>query len=205
MQKFETIDGIAVPLMVADIETGLLAPSDWTQSNPFDLPGGLLRAWRYRADGSEDPDFVLNLPRYRNPKILLAGANFGCGSVRESAVWALRDFGIRCVIAPSFGENFRENAFQNGLLTLALDAQVVSGLASALHDMIVPVARVDLLNCTVQIEGRPAVSFEIPRDRRAALLEGLDDTALIRRFDAEIAAFRLKDRAVRPWIYLRTG
>src|SRR3979409_809181 len=122
MEKFTAVRGIAAPMMMADINTDAMSPMAAGRSTSADLGKMLFNNWRYNLDGSEIPDFIFNREPFRHSTILLAGANFGCGSSRERAVWALMRFGIRCVIAPSFADIFRENAFQNGLLPVAIDA-----------------------------------------------------------------------------------
>lgn len=153
---------------------------------------------RYRPDGSEDPSFVLNREPFRQAKILIAGDNFGCGSSREMAVWALDDFGIRCVIAQSYGDIFYNNCFQNGLLLIQLPAGQCSALAGIARDG--TIVHVDLRSCTVRA-GSMEVSFCIPAFRREALLNGWDDIDQSLALAAEIDAFQARDRALRPWIY----
>ncbi|HSR40633.1 MAG TPA: 3-isopropylmalate dehydratase small subunit, partial [Longimicrobiales bacterium] len=129
MEPFTSVTGVAVPLDRADVDTDQIIPKQFlkrverTGYGPF-----LFHGWRYRDDGSEDPEFVLNRPPYRDARVLLAGPNFGCGSSREHAAWALEDFGIRAVIAPSFADIFRSNCVQNGMLPVVLEASVVAGL-----------------------------------------------------------------------------
>src|SRR5690348_9590957 len=122
MEKFTRVRGIAAPLMMPNITTDALSPTSAGKSTSVDLGALLLANWRYDPQGRELPDFILNKPPFRETRILVAGANFGCGSSRERAVWALQKFGIRCVIAPSFADIFRDNAFQNGLLPVELPA-----------------------------------------------------------------------------------
>lgn len=154
---------------------------------------------RYRADGSEDETFVLNRAPFRQARILLGRSNFGCGSSREMAVWALDDFGIRCVIAESFGDIFYNNCLQNGVLPIRLSAARIAELT-------VPAAAgqtmtVDLEQRTITVQDGPTLSFEFAEHPRQALLQGLDeiDQSLLLREDIE--AFRLRDRALRPWVY----
>lgn len=154
---------------------------------------------RYRADGREDPTFVLNQPPFRHAQILIAGANFGCGSSREMAVWALDDFGIRCILAPSYGDIFYNNCLQNGILPIRLPASELAVLAAWARQG--ALLQVDLRTTTVSVDGGETIAFEIPAPQREALLNGWDDIdkTLARR--EEIADFQQRDRHLRPWIY----
>lgn len=203
MEKFKRLHAIAAPLLVANIDTGALAPSQWGRDNPNNLGPGLLLEMRQDMNGVEYPDFVLNQHRYKNCEILLAGLNFGCGSSRETAVWALMQFGIKCVIAPGYGEIFRDNAYQNGLLPVELPEESVLRLASIVENAAEPLLSVDLEQGIVEASGL-ALRFEVPADRKAALLEGLDETMWLRRCENDIAGFRNHDKILRPWIYDRT-
>jgi 3-isopropylmalate/(R)-2-methylmalate dehydratase small subunit len=202
MDKVSTISGVAVPMPWPNIDTGLLAHSQYCRDHPNDLRGGLFRDWRFDAAGNENKDFILAQPRYADSRIIVAAPNFGCGSSRETAVWALMQSGFRAVIAPSFGEIFRDNAFQNGLLTILLDHETINAMIAALQTAPEPLVDVDLPAQTVAGPGF-AVGFDIAPDRKAALLEGLDETALIGRSEAKIRAFEQCDIAIRPWIYDR--
>jgi 3-isopropylmalate/(R)-2-methylmalate dehydratase small subunit len=199
MQAFTTLTGTAAPLLRANIDTGTMIHSRFMRSTSIDLGEKLFSDWRYRLDGMEEPDFILNRQPFREAKLLLGGAAFGCGSSREAAVWALLKFGIRCVIAPSFGEIFYDNACQNGLLPIVLPACEVHALAAPP----VPVLTVDLHACTITAADGSTTAFEIAADRRAALLEGLDETSLILRFENQIDDFRTADQARHPWLHAR--
>jgi 3-isopropylmalate/(R)-2-methylmalate dehydratase small subunit len=202
MEKFTVVTGIAAPMMMADINTDAMSPMAAGRSTSADLGAMLFNNWRYNLDGSEIPDFILNREPFRHSTILLAGANFGCGSSRERAVWALMRFGIRCVIAPSFADIFRENAFQNGLLPVALDTVDCAALGAALKSAAEPLVTVDLQHCELRgPEGR-TISFDVPAERRMALLEGLDEIDVILRMETDIDDFQRADREQRPWIYL---
>lgn len=200
MDKFTSVTGIAAPLFMSNINTDALMSGEWGRDHPGDLGPGLLRHWRFGLDGRETPGFVLNDPRFRAARILVAGINFGCGSSRETAVWGLVAYGIRAVIAPSFGEIFRDNAFQNGLLAIDLPLATVEGLCADLAASSDPTMTVDLVRRVVERRGQ-ATAFDIADDRRAALLEGLDDTALLQRYEADTARFQSRDRLERPWVY----
>ncbi len=199
MQPFTVVTGIAAPLLRANIDTGTIIPSRFMRSRSINMGEKMFSDWRYNLDGSENPEFVLNRAPYREATIMLSGTNFGCGSSREAAVYALLRFGITCVIAPSFGEIFTENALQNGLLPLILPEEVVASLVNA-DD---PTLTVDLHACVVRTPDGREIGFSIAPDRRMALLEGLDETALIQRYTADIDAFRAADQNRRPWLYQR--
>lgn len=203
MEKFTVLRGIAAPLMRPHIDTGTIIPTDWLRSTSFDLGEKAFYNWRYDLDGKENGDFVLNRPRFRKSQILVAGPNFGCGSSREGAVWALMRFGIRCVIAASFGEIFYDNALQNGLLPVVVGEDAAARLGEVLERAETPVVTVDLVRCVVEAPDGATLSFSLPPDRRTALLEGLGETELILRYDSDIAAFQEKDATLRPWIYSR--
>jgi 3-isopropylmalate/(R)-2-methylmalate dehydratase small subunit len=201
MDKFTTLTGIAAPLMRTNIDTGAIIPSIYMLSRSVDLAQKLFANWRYDANGAEKPDFVLNQPRYRNSQILIGGPNFGCGSSREGAVWALVRYGIRCVIAPSFGEIFFSNACQNGLLPVTLTESETTRLAEAVAAAAEPRLTVDLVRNIVTSPNGEEISFALPEDRRTSLLEGLDETSLILRHEGEIDAFQARLRAEQPWVF----
>ena len=161
---------------------------------------------RFRADGSENPDFVLNQGPYRQAKIIVAGDNFGCGSSREHAPWALTDFGISCVIAPSFADIFYNNCFKNGLLPIALPQETVDQLMDDAKKGANAVLTIDLESQTITRPDGEKVHFDIDPFRKHCLLNGLDDIGLTEQKDAEIAAYEQKTRAERPWVFgMATG
>jgi 3-isopropylmalate/(R)-2-methylmalate dehydratase small subunit len=205
MERFERVTGVAAPLLLENVNTDAIIPVPWIVNFGQDLGKGLFGGWRYRADGAENPEFVLNQPPYRDARILLAGRNFGCGSSREEAVWALLGFGIRSVVASSFGDIFFENSFKNGLLPVVLDADRVAMLVDDAASRRPPLLTVDLESCTVGPPAGGGFPFAIQEGRRQALLAGLDeiDVTLARR--ADIDAFQAADRARRPWIYRRSA
>jgi len=202
MQTFTTVTGIAAPLMLPNINTDAMSPMIAGRSLSADLGKLLFANLRYAPDGSELADFILNKPPFRDSRILIAGPNFGCGSSRERAVWALMRFGIRCVIAPGFADIFYDNAFQNGLLPLILSVEQCASLAEAVAHAREPVVTVDLVQCRLEGPDGRSLTFDVPAERRTALLEGLDEIALMLRMEADIAAFEVEDRRRRPWIYL---
>jgi 3-isopropylmalate/(R)-2-methylmalate dehydratase small subunit len=203
MQTFETVSGAAAPLLRANIDTDLIIRIErLVGTGRTGLGGFAFEQLRRLPDGRENPDFVLNKPAYRDSPILLAGPNFGCGSSREGAVWALMGAGIRCVIAPSFGDIFFANCFQNGLLPIALPEDEVRRIAAETE------ARqgagrsaVDLRRQVVTTPEGREVPFAIDPRRRDALLEGLDDIALTMKRREDIAAWQARDRAARPWVW----
>jgi 3-isopropylmalate/(R)-2-methylmalate dehydratase small subunit len=202
MQTFTTVTGIAAPLLLPNINTDAMSPMIAGRSLSADIGKLLFANWRYHPDGSEIADFILNKPTFRQSTILLAGPNFGCGSSRERAVWALMRFGIRCVIAPSFADIFYDNAFQNGLLPLTLPAVEYASLADTVTRAEAPVVTVDLVQGTLQGPDGRSITFSVPAERRMALLEGLDEIQMILRMEGDIDAFQTQDRGARPWIYL---
>lgn len=197
MQPFTTLRGVAAPLPLPNINTDAIIPSVWLRAPDGDLAEGLFGT--LRAGGKTD--FVLNRAPFREAKILVAGANFGCGSSREAAVWALADFGIRCVIAPSFADIFYENAFKNGVLAGMVAEDEAARLAAHLAAAASPVLTVDLAaQCLVSDEGL-ALGFAVPAERKAALLAGRDELDELLTMMPEIRAFQTRDHNVRPWVY----
>lgn len=197
---FTVISGAAPYLPRANIDTDVIIRIERLTSLPKEQLGAYaMEALRYRADGSDDPDFILNRPIFRGAPILLAGDNFGCGSSREGAVWALQGIGVRCVIAPSFGDIFHGNCFQNGVLPIRLPAREVGALAAACADG-APLT-VDLERRTLTAPSGAQTAFTIDPLRREALLLGLDDIGLTLRDEALIRAWQQADRAHRPWAW----
>jgi 3-isopropylmalate/(R)-2-methylmalate dehydratase small subunit len=203
MQKFTTVSGPAAPLLAANVDTDVIIPIQrLVGSGRTGLGPHAFERLRYREDGSENPDFVLNRPQYRGSPILLAGANFGCGSSREGAVWALMGMGFRAVLAPSFGDIFFNNCFQNGLLPVVLPERAIRRIAAeteaaqgAGH------TTVDLLRQVVVTPAGEEIPFAVDPRKREALLEGLDDIALTLRLRDRIAAWQAADRAARAWAW----
>lgn len=204
MEKFTKITGIAAPLMRRNIDTDAIIPGKEDMKGAKSGYGkGLFGQWRY-LDGkrTENPDFVLNRSAYRNAVILLAGANFGCGSSRETAVWALKDFGIRCVIAPSFGSIFYSNCFKNGLLPVILPDKQVSELASQVEQGYDEgLVTVNLESCSVIAPDGQTFPYTVNKLQRELLLEGLDAIDATLKFEHDINVFQEGDKLKRPWIY----
>ncbi|TCR70661.1 3-isopropylmalate dehydratase small subunit [Bosea sp. BK604] len=200
MEPFRLVTGVAASLPMENINTDAIMPTRWIVNNK-DLGEGLFGVWRYRLDGSEQPDFVLNQEPYRQSRILLGGPNFGCGSSREEAVWGLARFGIRCVIAPSFGDIFQENAFKNGLLPLVLPSDAMAALSAAMDGSNSRELTVDLEDCTIRTPDGTRIAFAIDPARRQFLLDGLDEIDLTLKLSDEFEQFQDRDRRERPWIY----
>ena len=197
MQAFTILTGVAAPLLRDNIDTDIIIRVERLAGTSRESMGAVaFEAWRFLPDGSENPEFVLNQPHYRGAPILLAGTNFGCGSSREGAVWAMMGMGLRCVIAESFGDIFFNNCFQNGLLPIRLDPAAVLRLAAAAGPI-----TVDLAAQAVSA-GNDRVAFEIEPMRRTALLEGLDEIGLTLQHAAAIAGYQAADRMARPWVWL---
>lgn len=206
MKRVVTICGVAAPLPIANVDTDVIIRIEQLAQCPREQLG----AWgfgplRFRADGSENPDFVLNQQGWRGAPILVAGPNFGCGSSREHAVWALQGMGVGCVIAASFGDIFRSNCYQNGLLPVTLDASDVQVLMAYLqdrHQRGEPTCiSVDLASQTIHWTGGADFRFGIETRRRTALMEGLDQIGSTRTQQAQIDAWQALDREQRPWIW----
>ena len=203
MEAFRTLAAPAAPLMRANVDTDLIIRIErLVGTGRTGLGPHAFETLRYRPDGSENPEFVLNKPAYRDSAILLAGPNFGCGSSREGAGWALMGAGIRCVIAPSFGDIFFANCFQNGLLPIALPEETIRNIAEQTEaSQGAGRTTVDLVAQTVTLPDGEQVRFTVDARKREALLEGLDDIALTLRHKDAIAGWQAKDRAARPWVW----
>ena len=201
MEKFTVLKGVAAPLMLANVDTDVIIRMERLSR----LARGELGPWafeslRYLPDGSENPQFLLNQPPWRGASILLAAENFGCGSSRETAVWALWDLGVRCVIAPSFGDIFYGNCFQNGMLPVRLPAAEVEALAAEARGGATEIS-VDLEAQQLLTPSGRAIAFDIELGRRKALLEGMDAIGVTLSHEADIARFQARDRIERPWLY----
>ncbi len=199
MDKFIRLTATACPLDVANLNTDQLLPARFLKvPRSAGLATALLHDLRFDADGRERPDFPLNRPHWRDAKIVVGARNFGCGSSREAAVYALRDYGIRCVIAPSFGDIFAGNAVQNGLLTALVSDDEAAMLIGLLGEKPGRALTVDLEQQTIRC-GDQTFRFAIDPVRRTRLLNGWDNIALTESYMDRIAAFKMADRARRPW------
>jgi len=209
MEPFRTLDAVAAPLVVDNIDTDIIIPSrEMKTVGKTGLAEGMFAGWRYTAIGGREPnpDFALNQPAYAGTQIILGGANFGCGSSREHAVWALDEYGIRCVVAPSFAPIFENNCIRNGILPLRLPAARIAELAALVAaDPQANRLRIDLAAQTITGRDGRADRFEIEDEPKAMLLEGLDAIDLTLKRRAAIEAWRDADRAARPWVYAVGG
>ncbi|MGH8737961.1 MAG: 3-isopropylmalate dehydratase small subunit [Burkholderiales bacterium] len=203
MEKFTVLDAVAAALPTPDIDTDMIIRIERCVRTPrAEMGRWAFEMVRYRADGSEDPGFALNRAPFRGARILVAAENFGCGSSREMAVWALAGMGFRCLIAPSYGEIFHGNCFQNGVLAIRLPAATVESLLARLGAATGPVRlTVDLRAQTVAAAGSAAHRFEIDPLRKKALLEGLDAIGITLAREAGITAWQAADRTRRPWVW----
>ena len=201
MTPFTTLTGVAAPLPMTNVDTDMIIPKQYLKTiQRTGLGRGLFDEMRFRDDGSEDPDFVLNRPAHREAQILVAGENFGCGSSREHAPWALLDFGIRCVIAPSFADIFFNNCFKNGILPVVLPPEQVDAVMEDAERGSNARVTVDLESQTVTLSDGQAFAFEVDPHRRRCLLEGLDDIALTLEQAPAIDAFEAGAAQARPWV-----
>ncbi|WP_111732456.1 3-isopropylmalate dehydratase small subunit [Roseovarius amoyensis] len=201
MEKFEKLTGIAAPLPQINVDTDMIIPKQFLKTiKRSGLGVNLFDEMRYDDDGNEIPDFVLNKPQYREAQILVAGENFGCGSSREHAPWAIADFGIRCIIAPSYADIFYNNCFKNGILPIALPQEQVDVLMKDAEKGANARVTVDLEAQTVTTSDGESFAFEVDAFKKHCLLEGLDDIGLtMARADA-ISAFEAKASTERPWV-----
>lgn len=200
MQPFTVVTGPAAPLLRANIDTDVIIRIEHlTMLSRKELGRYAMEVLRYLPDGSEDPSFILNQPAFRGAPILLAGPNFGCGSSREHAVWALQGAGLRCVIAPSFGDIFYANCFQNGVLPIRLPLDVVQDLAAQCARG--EALSVDLQACVITAPDGRLASFPVDARRREMMLHGLDEIGLTLTDTARIRAWQASDRLSRPWAW----
>lgn len=201
MKKFIKESGVGAVLMRDNIDTDQIIPGHMMMKVGTEGFGdGLFANWRYQADGAANPDFVLNQPPFDKTSFLVAGHNFGCGSSREHAAWAIRDFGIRAVIASSFGAIFMRNCYNNGLLPVVLPEADVAALSKALTE-VGPDMSIDLENLEIVAPDGKIISFTIPEIDRQRLLGGLDQIGATLLRDDKIAAYQKQDQLRRPWVY----
>lgn len=211
MEKFKVLDGLVVPLDRANVDTDAIIPKQFLKSikrsgfgpNAFD-------EWRYLDHGEPgmdnsnrliNKDFVLNHARYQGAQVLLARENFGCGSSREHAPWALEDYGFRVIIAPSFADIFFNNCFKNGLLPIKLAADKVDALFKAVEANVGYTLKVDLEQQSITMPDGSVMKFEVDTHRKHCLLNGLDDIGLTLQHVGDIKAFEVKHRAAQPWLF----
>ncbi len=201
---FNKLTAIAAPIMRSNIDTDVIIRIERLVGNAV---RGTLGKWafgslRYRPDGSENPEFILNREPYRHAEILVTGPNFGCGSSREGAVWSLQELGVRAIIGSSFGDIFFANCFQNGILPVVVDKEIVDQLAADIEaTQGAGRVSIDLETQTIVTPSGQRHNFEIDPRRREGLLRGLDEVAMTLQRDNEIRAFQAVDRSARPWIH----
>ena len=201
MEPFKKLDGIAAPLNMINVDTDMIIPKQYLKTiHRTGLGKALFDEMRFNPDGSEKPDFVLNKPAYRKAKILVAGDNFGCGSSREHAPWALLDFGIRCVIAPSFADIFYNNCFKNGILPIRLPQETVDKLMDDAMRGANARISVDLEAMEIRGPDGGMVKFEVDAFRRQCLLNGWDDIGLTLRDEDKITSYEARHKADAPWL-----
>jgi 3-isopropylmalate/(R)-2-methylmalate dehydratase small subunit len=201
MDKFTKLTGVAAPLPIVNIDTDMIIPKDYLKTiKRTGLSKGLFAEMRFNEDGSENPDFVLNKPAYRNAKILVAGDNFGCGSSREHAPWALLDFGIRCVISTSFGDIFYNNSFKNGILPIRVTQEELEKLFDDAERGANATLTIDLEKQEIRGPDGGVIKFEIDAHRKHCLLNGLDDIGLTMVKKDKIDTYESKVGAERPWM-----
>jgi 3-isopropylmalate/(R)-2-methylmalate dehydratase small subunit len=199
MQPFTKLSGVAAPFPLVNVDTDMIIPKQFLKTIVrTGLGKALFFELRTNPDGSENPDFVLHKPKYREAKILVAGANFGCGSSREHAPWALLDFGIRCVVAASFADIFFNNCFKNGILPLVLPQSEVDKLMEDANAA--SVLTVDLPAQEVRRPNGEVIRFEIDPFRKMCLVNGWDDISLTLRQEQKIASFEEARKQSQPWI-----
>ena len=201
MDKFTTLTGVAAPMNMINIDTDMIIPKKYLKTiKRTGLGSALFAEIRYDEQGNDKPDFVLNQEGYKGAQILVAGENFGCGSSREHAPWALLDFGIRSIIAPSFADIFFNNTFKNGILPIKLPEERVNELLRFLLELPGAEITIDLPNQTVQGPDGKTDSFDVDPFRKQCLIEGLDDIGLTLQREASITTYESKISAGRPWV-----
>ena len=201
MQKFDQLTGVAAPLDILNIDTDMIIPKQFLKTiKRSGLGKNLFDEMRYDRDGSEMADFVLNRAPYRQAEILVAGDNFGCGSSREHAPWALLDFGIRCVISTSFADIFYNNCFKNGILPIVVSPDERDALLADAADTENPELSIDLVAQTIRRPNGVTISFEVDSFRKKCLLEGLDDIGLTMEKSGSIDEFEVNRAQEQPWL-----
>jgi 3-isopropylmalate/(R)-2-methylmalate dehydratase small subunit len=206
MEKFTTITAVAAPLPMINVDTDMIIPKQFLKTiKRSGLGKDLFNEMRFLDDGSENPDFVLNKPAYRNAQILVAGENFGCGSSREHAPWAIQDFGIRCIIAPSFADIFYNNSFKNGILPIVLPAEDVEKLMDDAERGANAIVTIDLESQTITDPDGGKIKFELDPFKKHCLLNGLDEIGLTMEKEQSITDFEATRRVATPWLDTAAG
>lgn len=202
MKKFETFTGVAAPMPIRNIDTDMIIPKQFLKTIKREGLGvHLFDEMRYQDDGSENSEFVLNKAAYRNAEIIVAGDNFGCGSSREHAPWALNDFGIKVIISTSFADIFYNNSFKNGMLPIRVDEDTLAKLMDDAERGENARLTIDLEAQTISGPDGGSVSFEVDPFRKHCLLEGLDDIGLTQQKAEKIDSFEDKQKSTQPWLY----
>jgi 3-isopropylmalate/(R)-2-methylmalate dehydratase small subunit len=202
MEPFTILTGLVAPLDRTNVNTDEITPARFLKTiKRVGFEDALFANWRFSNDGTPDPDFVLNLPRYQGASILLAGDNFGCGSSREHAPWALHDYGFRCLIAPSYADIFYNNCFNNSILPVTLDEAIVEELMAEVEALEGYTLHVDLATQTVTTSSQRQLHFEIDKFRKEALLNGLDNIGWTLSHNDEIAAYEDRRKQETPWLF----
>ena len=200
MEKFTKLEGVAAPLQMINVDTDMIIPKQYLKTiKRTGLAKGLFAELRQNADGSENKDFVLNRPAYRNAKILVAGDNFGCGSSREHAPWALLDFGIRCVISTQFGDIFYNNCFKNGILPIKVSPEDLEKLFDDAERGANATLTIDLETQEIRGPDGGLIKFDVDAFRKHCMLNGLDDIGMTMVKSDKIAGYEAKTKAARPW------
>ncbi|HSZ74559.1 MAG TPA: 3-isopropylmalate dehydratase small subunit [Rhizomicrobium sp.] len=201
MEPFKTLTGVAAPLPMINVDTDMIIPKQFLKTiKRTGLGKSLFFEMRFKEDGSENPDFVLNRSAYRHAQILVTGANFGCGSSREHAPWALLDFGIRAVIAPSFADIFYGNCFKNGILPITLPQEDIDKLMDDAERGANAVITIDLEKQEIRGPDGGCITFEIDPFRKQTLLQGWDDIGLTLRNEQKISDFEARRKVQAPWM-----
>ena len=201
MQKFDKLTGVAAPMDIINIDTDMIIPKQFLKTiKRSGLGVSLFHEMRYDLDGKELPDFVLNTEPYRQAKIIVAGDNFGCGSSREHAPWALLDFGIRCVISTSFADIFYNNCFKNGILPIQVSAADREALMADAADTENPQLSIDLVEKSISRPNGAVISFDLDPFRRQCLLDGLDDIGLTLEKASSIDSYEASRQDSHPWL-----
>jgi len=202
MDKFTSLRGVAAPLPMINVDTDAIIPKQFLKTlTRAGLGKHLFDEMRYKDDGSENPDFVLNQEPYRKATILVAGENFGCGSSREHAPWSLLDFGIRCVIAPSYADIFFNNCFKNGILPIILPQEQVDELMEDAEKGANAIVTIDLEKQEITRPDGEVITFEVDQFRKHCLLNGLDDVGLTLEKVERVDAYEGRQKAEQPWLY----
>ena len=201
MQKFDKLSGIAAPMDILNIDTDMIIPKQFLKTiKRSGLGTNLFHEMRFDDEGNDRPEFVLNKPAYKEAKIIVAGDNFGCGSSREHAPWALLDYGVRCVISTSFADIFFNNCFKNGILPIKVTAEQRDALMADAADAENPELSVDLVTQTISRPNGATINFDVEAFRKQCLLDGLDDIGLTLEKGREIDSFEAGRDADRPWL-----